>query len=630
MGRFAARAAAAVAAAALGLAGLSAAPAHAASSPSASPRPTASTQQRPTPRPAGTPTPSASPTAAPPPLGPALTATPLSVPVLTLPAKDGLRDTLDVRVRSGATGRVDVLVQRGTRTVRVATAVALKRVAAGWQRTVRVPVDGLKRGSWVLVVRRADRPAVLVRTPLAVGSGTPASVRVVPVSSTVQPYRDGVLDAVDTTVTAVDETGAALPVRGTLRLDIGRKHRSRDLRAGRAVIPVTRLPLGAARLTAAVTVLGKELRRTATVVLAPTGVGTMRLARSSDTVQPVVDGLLDSVVLTSSGTASSASPARVSGRLTITGPAGQVVQSWPVPDGTPRTSEWNGRVGTGILPGGYTATLTLRGPEGAAKVRSARLTVTSGHLPYRVRDLFRVAAGNQQGLAVQDGIFYVGYDNGDGTSRIERYDGNGNRFPLTLSPLAIGHAAELAYSTTTRLLYAVNGGAANPTTVWALEPQAADGPSALRATYDLSRLGNNGMVAVDDAKSRLLVFAGSAGNYTVTPLSLADATTTNADGTTTTVPDGTLGASLPIVIEGIPQGIEVVGDRLWVYTSLTKRNRIAQYDLATASLAVGSDLMNPGEGQGLAARLAPDGTTSLYVGTHSVNRVGVLEPVADE
>lgn len=568
---------------------------------------------------AATPTPSASPTpssSAPPqpwPTGSALSAQVQGVAVLTLPAGDGLRDSVALRIRSGAKGRVAVVAHRGKKDVPVATA-DLKKVGSGWQRTVRVRVKGLAQGRWRLVVSRTARAAVTTGTAVVVGSGKPVSVGLVPVARTVYPFRDGVLDAVDASVAATDETGAVLPVRGTLRLDDGKKHRTRTLQAGRARIPVTGLPLGTTRLTAAITTAGGTATRTTSILLAPTGVGAMRLARSSDTVQPVVDGLLDSVVLSTSGSASADSRAPVTGRLVISGTSG-VVRTWKVADGTPRTFTWDGRVGGVIVPGTYTATLTLRGPEGAPKVRTKTLLVTKDHLPYRVRDLFDVAAGNQQGLAVHAGQFFVATDVGADSSRIDVYDGSGV-LQRSLGVLPIGHGATLAFSTTTGHLYAANGGAASPTVVTEIDPAATDPASAVvRTVGDLSGLGPNGMAAVDDAGGRLLVFAGTSGAYTLSSVGF----------------DGTIQRTVPIAITGVPQGLQMVGTELWVYTSLKGRNHLARYDVTDAGVIAAStgtasfDLMNPGEGEGMSFS---DG--SVYVGAHSANRVGVLVPVADE
>jgi hypothetical protein len=405
-------------------------------------------------------------------------------------------------------------------------------------------------------------------------------------------------------------------------------------------IPVTALPLGPATLTVAVRSPGGSAVRRSALTLAPTGVGSLRIARSSDTVQPVVDGLLDSVVLTTTGAASAGSRAAVSGTLTVS--RGTTIAAvFPVPDGTQRSFTWDGRVAGTVVPGTYTVLLSLRGPQGVVRTRTTTLVVTKQHLPYAVRSMFDVAAGNQQGLAVHDGVFYVGYDNGDGTSHVELYDAAGVRVG-TLGPLAIAHAAELSFSTTTGLLYVANGGRTNPTAVQSIDPRNG----ALHDSFDLNALGPNGLVAVDDANQRLLVFAGTPGAYAVTPVSMLPVSTTDpATGQVTTVPAGTSGPSTRVAVDGMPQGLELVGQQLWIYTSLKKVNHIAKIDLATMLAPTGtdaaSDLVWAGEGEGLGYQAALPGQVTgttlpgwMYVGAHDAlpggpNHLGALVPVTD-
>jgi hypothetical protein len=599
---------------------------------SAAPSPSPSTTATPKPTSSATPTPSPTATALPRPVGDALSIELTGAPVLTLPAADGLRDTTAVRVRSGAAGTVDVVAQRGKRSVLLAEDVRLAKKAGGWQRTIRIADTDLRAGRWSLVTRRSDDRSVRATAAdrVAVGSGEPVHVTVVPVARTVYPWQDGALDRTDVTVTGTDETGTPIPLRGTVRLDAGGDRRTAALSAGgAAAIPVTDLALGAGVVTATVTgPAGDAVRRTTGLTLAPTGVGSLSLSRSSDTLQPVKDGFLDSLTLTTAGVAPAGSPAQVSGTLVLTRGA-TVVQRWIVPDGAQRTFTWDGRVGGVIVPGTYTATLTLVGQEGLARTKAKTVLVTKDHLPYVVQDLFSVAAGNQQGLAVHGGTFYVGFDNGDGTARIDRYNGGGALIG-TWSPLAIGHVAELVYSTTTQLLYAANGGATNDTMVWALNPETGD----IVDTFDLSTLGPNGMVAMDDANNRMLVFAGTKdGGYTVTPVTISDA----ADGSAAKHDQG---PSMPITITGVPQGIELVGPpsasstQLWVYTSLRGRNHLAKYDLpAPASLSStatsSGDLMWGGEGEGSALD-SWNGAPAFFIGAHDTNRIGTLVPVADE
>ncbi|GAA2749952.1 hypothetical protein [Amnibacterium kyonggiense] len=640
------------------LTGLVAAPANAVT-------PTPTVTSKPTSKPTGKPTPS--PTATPWPVGVALQArVAVNGAVLTLPATDGLRDRTTVRVLAASGGKVDLDAYRGKKVVHLAARIALRKVQQGWAKTITVDAADLTTGTWRLRTKRSDLPGVWAwgTTSVRVGSGAAVHVAVRPAATVLYPYRDGVLDAAVVRVTGQDETRTAVPVVGTVRIDAGRKHLTRTLsKAGAASLPVTALPLGPATLTTTVTgPTGKKAVRRTALTLAPTAVGSLRIARSSDTVQPVVDGLLDSVVLTTSGAASGGSPAKVSGTLTVS-KGSTVAQRFVVKDGKQHAFTWNGRVKGVVVPGTWTATLALKGPQGVVRTRTAKLVVTKKHLPYAVREMFTIAAGNQQGLAVRNGFFYVGYDIGNGQSKIERYDGTG--MPAgTLGPLPIEHVAELAYSTTTDRIYAANGGSSTPTMVYAIDPvwdpdaPPADPSTAITQRFDLTALGVNGMVAVDDVNKRLLVFSSTAksSGYQVSSVTLTDtpvldangAPVLNDDGTPKVVPAGTVTATVPVSIDGVPQGIDLVGQQLWIYTSLKKVNHVAKYDLRsnallTASAATASsDLYWGGEGEGMATVQATDTGDGLpawiYVGAHDLmykknplapNHIGQLVPVTD-
>ena len=622
--------------------------------------------------PMATPKPTASPTAtapaAPRPAGPALAVVLAPATVLTLPAKDGLRDSTTVRILSGTGGRVDLDAVRGRRTVRLGTRLPLQGAKSAWSRSVRVDVKRLAAGTWRLRAQRSADHAVQARSAaLPVGTGAPVHVGVRPAARTLYPYADRILDAALVTVTAKDETDSIVPVTGTVRIDAGKQHVTRSLRGAAPVqLPVTALPLGAATVTAKVKGPsgGKAVRHTA-LTLAPTGIGSLRVVRSSTTVLPVRDGRLDTVALTTSGAASAGSPAKVSGTLTVS--RGKTIAAvFAVKSGKQHVYTWNGRVGGTVqgsttidgtvVPGTYTVTLALKGPQGLVKTKTAKLTVTKEHLPYAVRDLFAVGSGNQQGLAVRNGMFYVGYDTGDDTSRIDMY--NGGTLVSSLGPLPISHVAELAYSTTTDRLYAATGGKSTPTKVFVLDPTdpqwgmdaPTDPASVIKATYDFSAtLGNNAMVAVDDVDKRLLVFSGATGAFSVSSVTLTPSTETDANGAPV-VPAGTITATAPVAITGVPQGMDLVGQQLWIYTSDVKQpgskvklNRVEKYDLTgtalyTAQAGASADLYWGGEGEGMATVAATDTNDGLpawiFVGAHSAtkggaNMLGQLVPVTD-
>jgi len=105
---------------------------------------------------------------------------------------------------------------------------------------------------------------------------------------------------------------------------------------------------------------------------------------------------------------------------------------------------------------------------------------------------------------------------------------------------------------------------------------------------------------------------------------------------------------VPVSITGTPQGMDLVGQQLWIYTSFKKVNHVAKYDLNSTTLlqasaaSSGSDLYWGGEGEGMATVAATDSSNPndglpawIYVGAHApatggTNLLGQLVPVADE
>ena len=204
------------------------------------------------------------------------------------------------------------------------------------------------------------------------------------------------------------------------------------------------------------------------------------------------------------------------------------------------------------------------------------------------------------------------------------------------------------------MLYAATGGAQTPTKVFVLDPTdpqwstPTDPTQAIGRTLDysgapgaLAALGNNAMVSVDDVGNRLLIFSGAAGAYSVSSATLADVTTTADDGTATTVPAGTITATRGVTIRGVPQGIDLVGRQLWIYTSLKGKNLVEKYDLdgsglSTTTASTEGLLYWGGEGEGMATVQAADTGNGLpawiFVGAHNPvkggpNLLGQLVPV---
>ena len=536
--------------------------------------------------------------------------------VLVLPAADGFHDSTSVRVMAGKGWAVDVVAVRGTRTVTIRKRVALKPVRPGFYAAdVRVGVGLVTAGSWKVQARRSAHPstrATAART-LRVGSGVARSVGLRSSVTTLYPYRDGYRERAVVTVTARDETGTGLPFAGAVRAVSHGKTRAIALRSstGRATgtLSLAGLPTGIGAVTASArgpagaTHLSAPLRLT----LRTTGVSTVRLRPSLAELQPVVDGRADAMTISVSSTTTTGKAYAATGTLAVVGPAGTVA-SWPLT--TTRTTKvtWDGRVKGVIAAGDYTLRATLKGPQGTARTATASLAVTKTHLPFRVRTLYElpVASGNQQGLAESGNTVYVTADLGGGTTRIDLLDRETGTLIRSIGPLPLGHGAEVSVGSN-GLLYVANGGGATLTKVFAVDPAAG----RIVKTFDLASLGTSGLVAFDAANERLLVFTGKPGAYRVTPVDLA----------------GAIGTSVPLKDQGVPQGLEVVGAELWLYTTVESGSRISRFDPATGALLGIIELALTGEAEGLAYDASRD---EVLVGAHSPSRVGILEPVPDE
>ena len=550
--------------------------------------------------------------------GAALTVSVPAGAMLTLPATDGFRDRVPITITARSGWTVDVLAVGRTSTVVLARGVGLHAARSGFTATVTATGRHLHRGAWTIRARRsghAGTTAVASRH-LRVGTGTVQTIAVVPGAGTYFPFKDGHLDTVSAVVTARDETGTTIPSRGEVRLAAGRHTRSAAVHAGGPVtvrLSALGLPLGSASLVAHLTGPAGTARTTRrTLSLAATRLTKATVRPSGMTVEPVVDGMADTISVKVGLTSSTGVAVPVSGRLALSRDGAGTVLTWPLHDSKARTITWDGRLNGVIVPGTYRFAVSASGPEGAPRtVTSDAVEVTTDHLPFRIEDRFLVGIGNQQGLAVSGDRVFVTTDAKGGLARIDEYTRSG-AVVRAVGTLPLGHAAEVAVRDSTGELYVANGGPTDPTKVFVVDPSLPDPAAAVVRTYDLTGLGPNGMVAFDQEQDRMIVFAGTEGAYTVTPVEL----------------DGTTGASLRVDVAGLPQGIELVHGELWVYTSLAGvGNRITRVNASTGATIDTIELAMKGEGEGLAYD-AP--TDTVFVGAHSGNRVGTLQAVPDE
>ena len=230
---------------------------------------------------------------------------------------------------------------------------------------------------------------------------------------------------------------------------------------------------------------------------------------------------------------------------------------------------------------------------------------------YTFTKLFDITstAGGQQGLAFGHDSFYIAWDAGSGYGRITQYDSSGRELKRT-DKLAIGHSAEASYRQANGKLYIANGGlTGSPTFVYEVDMRQA--VPVVERTLDFTSLGSNGMVAVDNSNGQLLVFAGpNGGPYTIATADF----------------DGNVLSKFSIVEKlGIPQGIEVLGNEILYYTSLSttpKSNQITVFSIAGTKLYTIA-VPIAAEGQGLAI---DETTRKVYVGTINTNQLNKMSP----
>lgn len=227
--------------------------------------------------------------------------------------------------------------------------------------------------------------------------------------------------------------------------------------------------------------------------------------------------------------------------------------------------------------------------------------------PYTFTKVFNPGSGNQQGLAYAAGSYYVGFDGGTGkVDHLIQYDASG-KVKKDAAGLDLGHAAEVAFRNADGKLYVASGGGDQPTYVRVVDMSKTT--PTVEKTYDFTALGEDGMVAVDNANDQMVVFAGtSGGTHTV---ALADFAT------------GTIKSHFTVPALGTPNGIEVLGSTILYLTTYNKKCNVITAFSLTGQPQYSVPLTLPGEGEGLAA----DNTTGdLYVGERPPNSVYKIAP----
>jgi hypothetical protein len=215
--------------------------------------------------------------------------------------------------------------------------------------------------------------------------------------------------------------------------------------------------------------------------------------------------------------------------------------------------------------------------------------------------------GNQQGLAYADGRFYVAFDlDGKGSARIVAYDRAGHEVRRS-GRLSLGHAAEMSYRKADGNLYVAAGTPGKPCRVTVVDMRHS--PPRIVRRYDFSALGAGGMVAIDNARDRMVVSAGPAGGpFTVAFVGM----------------DGRVQRRFTSKVPGVRQGLEVVGNQLVLFTSapnLKSNTLTVMSDTGRVVRTIRVPVAREGEG------LAVDPKTrQLYVGFGRPNEVHRMSP----
>ena len=216
-------------------------------------------------------------------------------------------------------------------------------------------------------------------------------------------------------------------------------------------------------------------------------------------------------------------------------------------------------------------------------------------------------SGNEQGLAYADGRFYVAFDlDGAGSARIVAYDASGHEVRRS-GRLPLGHASELSYRQANGNLYVSDGAPGRPCRVTVVDMRSS--PPRIVRSYNFTALGTGGMVAIDNARDRMVVSAGPAGGpFTIAFVGM----------------DGRVQRRFTSRVAGVRQGLEVVGDQLALYTSAPDKSSNTLTVLSDTGQVVRTIRVPVArEGEGLAVNAK---TRQLYVGFGYPNAVHRMSP----
>lgn len=206
---------------------------------------------------------------------------------------------------------------------------------------------------------------------------------------------------------------------------------------------------------------------------------------------------------------------------------------------------------------------------------------------------------NMQGLASYNGYFYVGFDLGNGQSKIVKYNSTGKKVSETQN-MRINHCAEIAYQNKTGKLFVSNGGGDNATHVYEIDFNS----TKIIKDYNLGILGDSALLAIDNVHNYLIlhtvVSGGDKGNPTITIINLANMSKV---------------ASFKIKNEGIPQGLESDGRNIYLYTN--NKTTVMDYKGRIASIY---DVTEKGESEGMTLATV-NGKGIMTIGFNNSDRI---------
>lgn len=307
--------------------------------------------------------------------------------ILTLPAADGVRDTATFALTSdiATTVALDVVGEDDTTVVKTLTPVEL--TADVLSATVTVDVAGLPSG--LLSLRATPTEGEAVSSPVRVGSGKPAAVKLALSPKTIYTWSGSSARSTVASVSAVDETELAIPFTGTVTAVVGSvKHivtviSSRGSTA-KATIPASRLTAGTGKVTATVTGNGKKLTSdAASLVVRKTSVASAKISRSTSVVYPTKDGYKDSVAFSVSWKSSTGGTIPARGTVKIVNSKGKTVKVWTKSSSKNWAVAWNGKIGSTAVYGTYKVVAAVKGPEGSTLTSSTTVAVKKGKLVER-------------------------------------------------------------------------------------------------------------------------------------------------------------------------------------------------------------------------------------------------------